>query len=285
MLVRILPIFMTLALAPPAWAEVQDTLGRMQSALLAMPEVRSAEIDWTNLSLIVVRQDGTDLILYPDNLDLTLQDLANPTDQEAAIAAHVAAAVEDLPSDTIELTPESLSKLLPVIGPEDLYAQIISKAASAEPLVTQPWMPGLTIYLVIDADTSLTYVTKGALAETEHQADALFARAIANLAEKAASAQVEDVSANPWMGLLLLDGTYEGSLLLAPEIWNDLAEKHGRIGAAYPARGVVLLFDADDALARKTVEGFLRDEMDDMPYPVGDQLIVWNAGRWMPLPP
>lgn len=285
MLLRILLVCVTLGIAPPAWAEVQDTLGRMQVAVVAMPEVRSAQVDWADLSLTVVRQDGTELVLYPDNLDLTLKGLTNAADQEAAIVAHVMAALGDVSDDATGLTPESLPKLLPVIGPEDLYAQFARRADTADPLVTQPWLPGLAIYLVIDAETSLSYLTTVNLAETRHPADALFARALANLSERAPWARVQEVSADPWIGILLLDGTYEGSLLLVPEIWNDLAEKHGQIGAAHPARGVVLLFDADDIRAHGTVAAFLRDELGDVPYPVSNELLVWDAGRWMPLPP
>lgn len=262
--------------ALPLRAEVFQTLELMRQEALIREGVVSAVIDVADRSLKVTMADGSDMTVSPDNLDLVLNGIESEADRKAEVA-HFMAQIDRAGGEKVQITPEVQALLRPVIAAEALFG---GTDAAALPLWSVPVAPGLAQYMVIDAPGSVSYVTGDVIAESGVEAPVLQARAAENLRGQMAQMQMEEILAQPWIAGVVLDGFYECSLMTLPEVWVDLAAKHGRIGATCPSRGQLIVFDADAADAVAILRGFIGENAAAFPYPVSPALYAWTGDGW-----
>lgn len=260
-------------------ADIMDTLQRMQKIAVTLPGVSAAQIDTGARVLVVTVEGGATYTVSPDNLDLTLETLGDEADKVQAVVEFMSKISEapDLPQSL----DSSLQSILPVVTSTELAR---APGASDLGIWHSELAPGLSEFLVFDAADSVNYVTQSQIDDSTLGLDEIRDKARQNLRGRAASKLLEEYSASPWVAGLLLDGFYECSLMLLPEIWSDLTKKVGEVAVSCPARGELLIVKSEDGLARATVGAYALDAVKTHPYPASEFLYVWQEAGWRLLP-
>jgi hypothetical protein len=171
---------------------------------------------------------------------------------------------------------DDTANTFPVLRPAAMFTPAVLAA-----LPHKDFPDGLVEAWVVDTAGYLTYLDAGALAETGQDLPTVEARALDNLSAKAAGATwtpLQNVQA------LALDGVYESSVLLLPQVWMALDAKIGTVVVAVPTRDVVLLADGDDAAQVATLRAIVRQVRGKYPNPVTDTLLRWDGAGWQVLP-
>jgi hypothetical protein len=265
---------LALLAASAAGADIADTLQRIAQAALTVDGVMTAEVQADRDQVAVTLQSGTTVTLYGGNLDAVLGGLTSEAERSAAVRDFVAVlAAVDTPAAGVDL-----ARVMPVVAGPGLDA-----GDGAPAMDETPFAPGLALYHVVDDVDSVDYLTVADLNDAGLTAEAVAGAALQNLSAYAGNATVEVITQDPWVAFVTLDNFYEGSLLALPVFWDGLAAEHGRIGVAYPARGVVFVFDAGNPLGVDFVAGPLLDHVRDNPYPVSQTLLEWAGRRWVEL--
>ncbi|MFZ1470653.1 MAG: hypothetical protein WAT09_17010 [Paracoccaceae bacterium] len=266
-----------LCLGHAAIAEVMDTLQRMQVAALARNDVTSAQIDRVDRSLKITMKNGYDIIMSPDNLDRELAALQTEAEKTAMVAHFVDQLSGIAQDDGPMLTEETLAGLRLVVSAQDLY----SGTETVDIVLWRgPIAPGLAEYLVLDAQGSVAYLTSEDVIASGQTGEALRGRALDSLRAMLPQMQMLELGDAAWIVGVTLDGFYECSLMALPEIWTDLAAKHGRIGATCPERGALIVFQADDAEAVALMRLTNAANPEQVAYPVSPSLFEWTANGW-----
>jgi uncharacterized protein YtpQ (UPF0354 family) len=272
---------MLLCLASPATAETPrpetllETLTLMQKALqVANPEL-NIRTNADDISLSITLPDGTPMVTNPDNLHIQLQAARSGEERDELLQAYVAGTMEAIASAANTATVD-LGQVRPVLRNGE-YATLLSDG-------TVPFtaFPGdLVVYWVIDAPSSTASFSDSDLAQSGLTPDALSARALDNLRSHAKGLQHIDMG-GLWM--LRLDGYYESSVMLLPEVWIALDETLGTVVAAPISRDVVVYGDGDDpavmAKIRETAARFFAD----FAYAISPDVFRWNGTGWEVIP-
>ncbi|MGL4235112.1 hypothetical protein [Tabrizicola sp.] len=266
--------------APVAQAEIMDTLERMREVALTLPGVASAEIDTSERVLKVVMQDGVESTFSPDNLDRTLATIDNAAAQDAAIAEFMTQTTTSL-DQFGTLNASVLPQVRPVVTTTD-YAT--SPDGAALGMWNVEIAPGLSEYLVIDSPTSVSYVTLDMIAESGLEIEAIREQARENLRKLVESAEAYTFPDEPRLAGLILDGFYECSVMLLPEVWTRLAEGHEGVIASCPARGELMFVAAEHTDVRAAMLSYNQEAVATRPYPVSAELYLWTGSAWQLLP-
>jgi hypothetical protein len=257
-----------------------ETLERMRLIALTIPGVKSAKIDAAEMMLHVSTTDGLDYSVAPNNLDLTLAGLDDEDEKNTAVIEFMAriADASELPE---ELNAADLPFIMAVVTTTDLAA---APGASDFGIWYSEIAPGLSEFLVIDSPESVSYITMDQIQKSRFSVERLSEQARQNLRKLAPNLTIEEYSSEPWVAGMLLDGFYECSLMLLPEIWSTLATSRGRIAASCPARGELLIFLESDHRAQESVGAYGIEAVATKPYPGSAFLYVWTGSGWDALP-
>ena len=268
---------LVIALAQPAAAEVMDTLTRMQAAAAARGDVTGAVIDATDLSVKITMADGTTVTMSPDNLDRVLEALATEAEKDAEVAAFVGQLETLQLDDEPKVSDRTLADVRLVVAPWDLY----SGTETADIVLWRGDIaPGLAEYLVLDSAGSVSYLSSEDVIASGQTGEDLRAAAAEAMGAMLPRMQIETLSDAPWIGALMLDGFYECSLMALPQVWEDLAARHGPVAAACPARGHLYVFGRDDADAVGLMRGFMAENAARLAYPGSTALYGWTGTGW-----
>jgi hypothetical protein len=272
----ILCLLPTLALADtPKPSDSMQALILYYDAIHAAAPDLKIEIDEADISLKLTTPDGKDIRMYPDNLYLSLLQTTSEAERAAVMQTFVDTALKAYSADPA--TPElDLTAIYPVIRPA-----LILPADVREKVVVQDFPGGLVEYWVQDSPGSTLSVNVDALKAAKLDVTSLQKLAIANLTQKAQAVQMQ--SAGP-MSMLLLDGYYESSLLLLPEIWQGLDARMGSVVVAIPTREVVLLVDGTDTEAVAALRAVIQQPFQTQPYAISPDLFLWQTDHWTVLP-
>jgi uncharacterized protein YtpQ (UPF0354 family) len=269
----------TLVAATGVQAEIMDTLERMRRVALTMSSVSTAEIDASEKVLVLSDLDGNESTLSPDNLDLMLQAISDEVEREQAVRDFMTRVVKT-PDQPVKLDA-SLPSLYPVVTSTEL-----AKAPGAEDLGM--WhaeiAPGLSEFLVVDAPDSVSYVTQAQLDDSAIGLDDLRDRARQNLRRLAETRSFQEYSDSPWVAGYILDGFYDCSLMLLPEIWSDLSARVGELAVGCPVRGELLVVSSTDQWAIESVHAYGREAFETRAYPASPFLYLWTETGWQVLP-
>lgn len=269
-----------LGLTTTAQAEVMDTLARMQAAAAARGDVTEAVIDEADRSVKISMVDGTTITMSPDNLDRVLEQLGSEAEKDAEVASFVGQLDNLSMDDGPKVTDQTLPGLRLVVAAADLYAEV--ETADLTMWRTEV-APGLAEYLVLDSAGSVSYLTREDVSDSGLTGDALRAEAVVAMGAMVPQMQVETLSETPFIAGIVLDGFYECSLMVVPEIWQVLAANRGPIGAACPARGQLYVFGSGDADAVGLMRGFMAEKAAGFAYPVSTALYDWDGTGWQVL--
>lgn len=157
--------------------------------------------------------------LYPDNLDRKLRAAADGAERQVILDGHVAVMLESLADDAATgkgpVQPFELTQVFPVLRSADFIPQESFAETPAEQL------PGdLQLSWVIDQRSIIQTLNTDAMEWAGLNRETLRERALANLRAKAVDMEHERDDPLHW---LWLDGLYESSLLLLPELWQQRA--------------------------------------------------------------
>jgi uncharacterized protein YtpQ (UPF0354 family) len=182
--------------------------------------------------------------------------------------------------DKRQFEPGTLRQhLMPVI--EDVgYIQRLANSTGLEPdLYFEPLNDKLIIVYANDRANSLYYVSRGFIEEAGIALDEVRAIATANLAWRAKD-KIRVVR-RKGINQIILDGTYEPSLLLLPEVFQDRRLKFkGDPVIAIPAHGALLVTGSENTIRLITLQSLAADIARNSPYPITRKLFQWSAGQW-----
>ena len=240
----------------------------VQNAVLATGAATEVRIDPQSDTLLLTWK-GTRLVADPHNLFMEMQRALTDAERQDLLDTYLASFDDLLALESGVLEPE---RLMPIIRPGSFAAHRPKDRA----VVAEPWFAGLSIYLVEDGASSTAYVTPARLAGAGLDAAQAHQIALRNLAARKPG--LEPLGPKRWG--LVLDGTYESSLLLVSELWRRMAETHGPLIMVVPTREQVVLDASGDPSAIDDLAAFARETAQANPYPVSPFVFAWRAGRW-----
>lgn len=231
-------------------------------------------------AVIVVLSDGTEATFSSDNLDLTLADLSTDRARIEAVRRFVEVTFEATRGKAEGVHGLDLSRVLPIINLAGLYNEILESNPDAGRLIQERLLHALTVYFVVSAAESYSYLTTIDLERSSLSFETVSKAAKDNMEKLAKSARIVVLSEQPWVAIVQLDGIYEGGLLALPDFWNDLEEAYGSLGVIYPSRGALLVFDASDPKAKTKVLDFIESYLASDPYPISRVMLKWEKNSW-----
>jgi hypothetical protein len=274
---------LALLLLKQAQAEPVDTLTVLLAELNARQGVDRTIVDRKNLAIVAVLSDGTEMTFYSDRLDLILSEVATDEAKKAAVREYVEAAWSAAYAKAVGVEGVDLSQLRPIVNIEGLYDDLFATNPQAGSLAQESLLQGLSVYFVVSASGSFSYINAKELEKWNVSFETASTVARENLRKIAKSARVVDLSQDPWVAMIVLDGIFEGGLLALPDFWIDLQSNHSGLGVIYPARGALFVFDSSDVRARSAAAKLVDENFANDPYPVSKQMLEWTDGKWIEL--
>jgi uncharacterized protein YtpQ (UPF0354 family) len=255
----------------------RQTLALLDAAIRQADPQLDVVRDNATLALLITLPDGAVATVSPDNLHINLQ----AADGEAARAGVLADFVAGILGSVADMSAAAttdlpLAQIMPVLRAYDFLQD-----PDAATLPRQDFPGGLTVYWVVDLPTSTKSVSDEALAASGLTAMELAERALENLRRYATDVQHVDMGGAAG---LVLDGYYESSLLLLPEIWQDIDRRLGTVVVAPIARDIVVYFDGEDPVALADMRGFAQAQFARVAYPISADLYRWEGDHWTLLP-
>lgn len=111
----------------------------------------------------------------------------------------------------------------------------------------------------------------------ELDAEAVHDQALANLTARDWPLQID--GAGPYM--LILDGTFEASMLLLPDLWDQIEQQVGPVVVMPLARDLVLFAPKEDPELISALIGIAAEHFGQAAYALSDRPIVRTAQGWV----
>jgi uncharacterized protein YtpQ (UPF0354 family) len=266
----------TAAAEIPQPATTGETLGLLQNAFVAHPSVSEARIDSENESVLLSGPDGATYTVFPDNIHRTLFGIDDAGERQQALDDFVSAILSAF-LDSTGGDRSDVTTILPVLRPLDFAANI----ETPSPLVSDPFVGDMAIYYVFDRPQTISYITQTDLDELALDVSVLGSLARANMTMREWQPDID----GDGLYILILDGTFEASLLLDTRIWTLVDEQLDQVIVAAPSRDLVVFtdrsFDGAEAALRQVVEDFGPDSA----YPLSTEILIWQSSGWQVLSP
>lgn len=269
--------------APAIWfaersarKKVCDTLRRMKAETLTREGVVSAEINHTSQRLSIVLSDGLDFSVSVADLHLTLKKMRSEEERQAEVAQFVdhVMSLSTLP----KLSAETLEFLYPVVAASNpLSIQSMRELATS---YRREMAPGLACYLVLRRGIRVAYLTEAEIREATFAEEYLRNLALENLRRTLEQMAFHEVSDNPWIAQITLDGFHECALMLLPEVWDDLAARHGPVAVACPQIGTLLVGEAGSMQGIELLGKYCAEAREEARFPVSYGVYCWKDGGW-----
>jgi uncharacterized protein YtpQ (UPF0354 family) len=282
MLPRMLTLALTMILATAAVADVPrpdtrvDTLILLDQALRKAAPDRAITLDTGAVALQITLPDGASATISPDNLHINLQAATTADERADILQRFVSSILETMQTVADDPPADMLDRVMPVVRSYDLLNEDV------DPTFPQaPFAGGLTVYWVIDSPTSTESFSADDLVRSGLTQQALADRALANLHAYAVDVQRDDLD-GVWA--LRLDGYYEASLMLLPDVWVDIDKQLGTVIAAPVARDVMLYADGDDPEAERMLRIVAAHSFANVPYAISPDVFRWDVDHWTVLP-
>lgn len=212
---------------------------------------------------------------------------ANPNALEQILADYVTSGLAAFTNAT-DSKPLDQSLVVPVIKDRSWIADtrrgMQDRGATEKDLpdyVYETLNAELVIVYAEDSPKSLSYVTAKSVATAGLKHAELRPLAIANL--KRLLTKVEAKGGNG-VYLMVADGSYEASLLLFDDIWQEKRLKvEGDYVVAVPSRETLLITGSADQAGLKKVRQLARDTVAESPYHLTADLFVYRNGHFVKL--
>jgi uncharacterized protein YtpQ (UPF0354 family) len=250
---------------------VQDTLVLMQGSFAADPRILSAEIDRADAALKLTTPENQLLTAYPDNLHRNLQAAADDAVRQQVLDSFTATSLDAGLQAVQGADRIDLEKILPVLRVTE-FARLEGNAP-----LSRSYVGDMSIFVVEDLPGGVSFLTDDALVELDLTETDLFRRALENMYEQNWQPRLEG---GDGVFVMLLDGNYEATLLLIPEVWQQLDEIMEEVVVAVAARDLVMIADTGVPGAVDRLRGALPTPEENISYAISNRLLVWREARW-----
>lgn len=207
-------------------------------AQAAAAELKSTEVKITGgRELSIKLADGTELKAFLDNAWSEAK--INPASRPEIVRRYLKALVASAPYTNALAGQPDTNRIVAVIR-DDLFLQQFAKlgADKMNQIVSEKLVADLNVLYAIDSQDSIAYLTETNRVALRLELPALRSLALANL--KRLVPKVSRQGQGP-VFMMVADGNYESSLLLAEKFWDDqTTEVPGEIVAAVPSRDVLM---------------------------------------------
>ena len=141
----------------------------------------------------------------------------------------------------------------------------------------------LLIAYLVDTGNAFEYIQYRDLETDSVTESQLHQNAIQNLAAVAASGNLR-VAPHGNIFAVLLDGNFEGSMILLDELWDDSFRQfvQGNYLIALPTRDVLAFCDASSDDGRNELLELINRLKDSEDHPLTQQLYVRKDNKWIP---
>jgi uncharacterized protein YtpQ (UPF0354 family) len=85
------------------------------------------------------------------------------------------------------------------------------------------------------------------------------------------------------ISMLVLDGSYESSLLLVPALWDDVEAVAGPVAVAIPARDLIVFAPLSQPKRIAALREIAAECAGTAAYPISDALLVRKGDAWTTL--
>ena len=272
-------IFATIGFAQPIPAPkgYADTLNLMYDFLIDNPDINRLELTDDDGLEVFVGEDGQSMILYPDNLTSYLQTAESDADRRVVFDAHMNTMLDNL-AQTLSDAPRefTLAQIMPVLRHES-YASSLTDDIS---LLTSDFPGELSVFLVADYPDQVEYLTQKHLDDAGFSEEDVRAAAAENIRARFDQISVES-NEEAGISWILLDGYYESSLVLATEIWANVAPEYGELIMIVPNRDYLVFGDGRDKQVRDILEQFATDVDQQFNGALTDEIYRWTDKGWV----
>lgn len=210
---------------------------------------------------------GQDYVCYLDNLWMEICN--TPRTRVEACNRRLESLAGIVASGRKEKTRIPLTRIVPVIKNETFLRQDV-----AMPLIREPFVADLWIVYALDEPGRVRFLTHADLEGTGVTPVDLLPLGKQNL--RSILPGFTRVGTGP-VYMIEADGTYEASLLLLDEVWQ---EEEGEIVAVVPTRDTLLFTRTDVAGGIEEITSILRKNRGRWTYPVSEKLLVRRNEAW-----
>lgn len=262
----------TLLLADiPRPDSLEDTLALQLEALQADPRILDPVIDTSDKSITFKAADGTGYTSYPDNLHKLLRAAQSDAERQTQFDDFMRNSIDGLFAIAQESQIDS-ANILPVIRETGF-----SNAAQDDQPVSRPLAGNLSVFLVEDTPSSLSYLRPSDLDALGLAPQDAFALAQTNRLARQWQPKIE----GDGIYFLQLDGNFEASLLLDAALWDFVEEKIGPVLVTASNRDVVLFGPASDPEVRRVLTQLAKKYVAEGSYALSAQLMVRKDDGWV----
>lgn len=259
----------------PSLTEAEFTRLYAQAAAV---ELKSAEVKIAGgRELSIKLTDGSELKSFLDNAWKEAK--TSPTNRPEIVRRYVKALVASAPYAGALAGQPDPNNIVAVIR-DDLFLQQFAKlgAEKMNQIVSEKLVADLNVLYAIDSQDSIAYLTETNRLALHLELPALRSLALANL--KRLVPKVNRKGEGP-VFMVVADGNYESSLLLAEKLWDDQAtEVQGDIVAAVPSRDVLMFTGSASTEGLRELRVAAANLHAKGSRAVSTTLIVRRNGRW-----
>lgn len=230
-----------------------------------------------NLELLLTNPSGKELTVFLDNGYKEYK--ATPADKDAVMAKYIDAFTEASPRMDSDLVNEA--SVTPIIKDKAWVSEIQASLKSAKPmeLVYDTLNPELIILYAEDSPKSLRYLTPESITLAKLDKEQLRELAVKNLRRLLTDIQIHGDNG---IFMVTAGGTYEASLLLLDELWNDGRMKvDGDYVVAIPSRDMLLVTGSNNQPAVQKIRALAKKIRSESSYSLTSDLFVYRSGKFI----
>jgi len=143
-----------------------------------------------------------------------------------------------------------------------------------------PFAADMIVMYAIDRPSHLEYVSNEVAAATGLTADQLHDISVRNLPSRLVTVELHDCGDGLYG--LSAGGTFEASLLLLEDLWQQLAERlPGEPLATVPSRDLLFVIGSAQPNAAELIGARARIELAEKRYAISQSVLVRRGGKWL----
>lgn len=255
----------------PRPASEQDTLHALAEALESLDDILRVDIDAADRSVTYYTQkDGQEVKAgqsFIDNIHPLMRSAQTDTERQVTMDGFVQSIAANLQGQ-----PDlDKTQILPVIRNKDF-----SNGLSGTAPVSRPFLADMRVFYVQDLPTQINYINDDHLLDLGLSLDALHGLALENAAQRRWQPRFE----GDGIYVPVLDGNFEASLLLLPDLWADIDADLGTIGAIVAARDVIIFGDIEQPGLLDAMKNIVARNEGQLSYAISVTPIQWTGTDW-----
>lgn len=229
-------------------------------------------------TLEITFANGVESSVYLGNLVAELND--EPENEQQTLDQFLSVI---LSTGAAEQAQQTADRLMPIVRDSD-YLNYVQETLAASPSqddgpVTRPIAGDYWLLVAFDDESAIRLAQRSDLAGLSMTDDELVKRAIANFTE--ILLPIVEVQQINGVYVLILDGSYEASILAAESFWEkESLRLEDNIVAVAPARDMVLYCKASNDDCIDKIQAFASENIGSLGNAVSDTLLEWAENDW-----